>query len=355
MGLKKAFDRLPLFWKIYIVIALFLIFIGLILENLVMIILLAVYGKFLPWHENIIWLVNIFLPATVGGYFLSRHVSRRLENMAAISKTMAQGNFSARLPVINNDNDAFDKLSRKFNQMADAIDRQLQSERRLLFDLSHELCSPLTRMTLAVELLSSQENASKNSRTLHSLEREIIGMSELVEQLLSQSPDHAGKDMPQEEIDLSRMLIELARDFSFQGSSSGKSVTCLVPGGLKIKGNEMLLRRMAGNIIANAVFYTRDKSGVLLSSVLHEDRIEIAVRDFGPGVPEENLEDIFRVFYRIDHSRSRLGGGTGLGLALAREAAFFHGGSISARNVSPGLEVTATLPLSRKDSASHPL
>ena len=72
--------------------------------------------------------------------------------------------------------------------------------------------------------------------------------------------------------------------------------------------------------------------------------LRISVRDFGPGVPEAQLEDIFRAFYRVDGSRSRQSGGVGLGLAIAREAAFRHGGRITARNALPGLEIIITLP-----------
>jgi two-component system sensor histidine kinase CpxA len=348
MGLKTRFDKLSLFWKLYIIIvALLVVVVGLaelVLENLAKMILSAMYGEFLVWHEVIMWIISVLVPSLACGYILSRHLSRKLEDMVTISEALARGNIGMRLPVIGNDNDAFDKLARSFNNMVDTIDRQLQNERRLLVDISHELRSPLTRMTIAVELLQSEENAPKDIRTLLRLEKEILRMNELVELLLSQSPGHVGKDIPTEEVDLRRMLIELTQDFLFQERASGKIVICRIPDELKMTGNELLLRRMVGNIIANALFHSRNGSEVFLTAAEHENRIEIVIRDFGPGVPEENLKDIFRAFYRVDSSRARKDGGTGLGLALAREASLSHSGDIVARNVHPGLEVTVTLP-----------
>ena len=354
MSMKTRFDKLPLFWKIYIIIAALLVavvgFAELILENLAKMILTARYGEFLLWHEIIMWIVGILVPCLVCGYIISRHLSRKLENIAAVSEALARGNLRVRLPVIDNDKDAFDKLFRSFNDMADVIDRRLQNERRLLIDVSHELRSPLTRMMIATELMLDQERASKNIHLLQRLEKEITRMSELIELLLSQSPNHGGRHVPMATVDLRHTLIELAQDFSFQGRAFDKDVICRAPDELKMNGNELLLRQMIGNIVANAIFYAPDKSEVVLSVVVHDDELEIVIRDYGPGVPDESLADIFRAFYRVDSSRARQGGGAGLGLALAREAALVHGGDISARNADPGLEVTIMLPLNAKDT-----
>ena len=353
MNLKKGFNRLPLFWKVYIIIVALLVtvvgFAELVLENLAKMILTEMYGKFLIWHEIIVWIVGILLPCLVCGYILSHHLSRKLENMANVSEALARGNLKVRLPVIDNDRDAFDKLFKSFNEMADAIDRRLENERRLLIDVSHELRSPLTRMAITAELLLNQESDPKNIDLLERLEKEIGRMNELIELLLSQSPNHTGNNVPMAEIDLRYTLIELAQDFSFQGKPSGKNVVCRVPDELKTVGNELLLKQMIGNIIANAIFYAPAGSEILISAVAHENGLEIVIRDYGPGVPEESLADIFRAFYRVDSSRARQDGGAGLGLALAREAALVHGGDIGARNAEPGLEVQIILPLNSRD------
>ena len=351
--MKTGFSKLPLFWKVYIIIVALLVavvvLVELVLENLAEVALTAMYGQFQPWHEVILWIISIFVPALACGYILSRHLSLKLERMAKASQALARGNMEIRLDTIDNEQDAFDQLARSFNEMADAIEKQLENERRLLVDISHELRSPLTRMTIATELLSRDMDSERNQHIIARLEKELRHMNELIGLLLSQSQNTSDSRIEAETIDLGKMLDELATDFSFQGQRMNKKVVAEIPDSFVISGNPNLLQRLFGNILSNAVFFSPSNSEILLRVKEVEEKLEIGVRDFGPGVPEENLKDIFRAFYRVDSSRSRKDGGVGLGLALAREAALAHGGDINAKNAAPGLEVTVTLPVSAKD------
>lgn len=349
MNLKARFNMLPLFWKVYIVIVSLLVIIvtlvEVVLENLAKMALTAMYGNFEVWHEVILWIISIFIPALACGYILSKHLSSRLERMTKVSQALARGNMKMRLDTINNDQDAFDLLATSFNEMADAIERQLENERRLLVDISHELRSPLTRMTIAIELLLRNEETDKNRTIIVRLEKELQHMNELIGLLLAQSRDNTGLKTESRKINLGRMLLELAADFSFQGQPMNKKVVTRIPENLIINGNYNLLQRLFGNLLSNAIFYTPPNSDVQLFVQMDEEKLEITVRDFGPGVPEESLEDIFRAFYRVDSSRAKKDGGTGLGLALAREAALIHEGDIRAGNANPGLEMIVTLPI----------
>ena len=105
------------------------------------------------------------------------------------------------------------------------------------------------------------------------------------------------------------------------------------------------LRTIFGNILDNAVFYSPAQGIVTVSVSSDEKNVHIAIRDHGPGVPDEKLREIFRAFYRVDESRARASGGAGLGLALAQAEAVRMGGGITAQNARPGLLVTVTLPL----------
>ena len=153
-------------------------------------------------------------------------------------------------------------------------------------------------------------------------------------------------------MDVSRLLAELADDFAFQGEARQKKLRANLAPDLAVYGSLGLLQSLFGNILSNAVFYTPDNGEVHLAAARCGENVVVTVRDFGPGVPEEQLEDIFRAFYRVDSSRSRVSGGAGLGLAIAREAAIRHNGCIEARNATPGLEITVTMPAGGNAQAS---
>lgn len=350
MSLKTRFSNLPLFWKVFIIIVSLLLFVitlaELVLENLAEMLLADIYDKYEVWFEFSLWSFSILVPALACGYILSKFLSSRLEKMAAVSRSLARGNMKIRLDTINNEQDAFDLLAKSFNNMADAIEKLLENERRLLMDISHELRSPLTRITIATELLLRDGESEKNRQIIVRMEKELHHMNELIGLLLAQSRESAGLTIESSKVDLGKILDELVADFSFQGQPMNKKVVTQLPANLVVSGNGNLLQRLFGNLLSNAIFYTPPNTDVLLSVEADAEKLEITVRDFGPGVPEESLEDIFRAFYRVDSSRARKDGGTGLGLALAREAALAHEGDITARNANPGLEVIVSLPIS---------
>ncbi len=349
--LKKLKDRLAgmsLFWKACLLTAGLLMMVVALVEGTVEpvaeALLEGLYGEFQPWHEAVVWVAVILTASLACGYILSKILTIKLGSLVQASRVLAQGNLASRLPVENNDKDAFDVLARSFNDMAQAIEDQLRHERRLLADISHELRSPLARMGIAVELLERRRTEEERAAITQRLGIEVERMGDLVSTLLAQARERFEGQGEVEPVDLSQLLSELAGDVAFQGEAQGKRVRLRIADGLVIQGQAGLLRRLFGNILSNAVFYTPPNGEVLLAAGIEDEELRISIRDFGPGVPEEQLEDIFRAFYRVDGSRSRQSGGVGLGLAIAREAAFRHGGRITARNALPGLEMTVTLP-----------
>lgn len=350
MNLRTVTASMPLVWKLNIFIAALLIFVvGLmegILEPLAGILLADLNDGFQPWHEIVLWAVSIVIPSILCGYILSKILAARLERMARVSRALAQGNLNARFPVTGNDKDAFDVLAQSFNDMAEAIENQMNNERRLLADISHELRTPLTNMTIAAELLPRREGREERARITERLNKEIAHMNELVSLLLAQARDKflLSADTNRS-VNLNEVLQDLADDFAFQGEADKKSVAITLRDHLKIQGNPLLLRRMFSNLLSNALFYTPPNNKVEIWAGISNNKAVVTIRDYGPGVPEKQLEDIFRAFYRVDDSRARTSGGAGLGLALVREAAIAHNGSVEAENANPGLLVTVVLPL----------
>lgn len=351
--LHDLFNAMPLFWKVYAFIVALLIFVvGLmefIFEPLATRMLAGIYGGFQPWHEVALWGISIIVPSLACGYVLSRILTTKLYKIAKASKALASGNLEVHLPVVGNKKDAFDVLSSNFNEMADVIKAQRHNERQLLANISHELRSPLTRISVATDLLERRYEEAEIVEITRRLGKEVARMNDMISLLLEQAKDKVLALGENSIVGISDILRELADDFAFQGEIAGKGVKTEIEPGLNVYGNTQQLERMFGNILANAIFYSPAKSAIHVATRQQHGNMYIDIRDFGPGVPEEELEEIFRAFYRVDGSRARTSGGVGLGLALAREAAIQHGGNIVARNANPGLCITVTLPVYRAE------
>ena len=353
--LKAFLTAAPLFWKVYgFIVALLVFVVGLVEfvgEPLATEMLTGLYDGFQPWHEAVLWVVSIIFPSLACGYVLSKILTDKLGKIAKASKALARGNLEVHLPVAGNKKDAFDVLSQSFNEMADTIKMQRQNERQLLVNISHELRSPLTRISVAADILDRKYKDEEIVEITRRLEKEVARMNEMIALLLEQSKYTMLALGENSIVDFGGILRELADDFAFQGEIVNKKIQADIARDLRLYGNASQLERMLGNILGNALFYSPQDSEIHIVAGQMGGSIHISIRDFGPGVPDGELEEIFRAFYRVDSSRARTSGGVGLGLALAREAAIQHGGNIVARNTNPGLCITVMLPAYMEEDA----
>ena len=301
-------------------------------------------GGDIDWHEVPIWAVCAFLQGIACATLITRMTMRRLSRLADATGRIAHGDLSARVDEGGNERDVFAKLARRFNMMADTIERLLVNERRLLSDISHELRSPLARIGAAVELMALKNGDSENAAHLRRVEGEVVHMSHLIGVLLEQGRNSLSVREGRETVDVSAMAGDLAEGFRMQGMIQRRILLPDVQPGLLVDGHPMQLRLIMENLVGNALFYAPPESTVDFSVRRNGRHVGVVVRDRGPGVPEPQLEEIFRAFYRVDGSRARHSGGVGLGLTLVKEAATALGGSVKARNAGPGLEVAVLLP-----------
>lgn len=349
MTFRDWWRRLNFFWKsfLFLLVLMFstVALVEGIVEPLAEAVLLSYSGKLQRWHETLLGMGTVIFPVIVCGYVFAGVLSRRVNAMAAAAERVSRGNFAARLEVCPGSRDAFDRLAGSFNDMARSLESLIANERRLLTDISHELRSPLARMQIALELLPLKEDVAERERLIGRLEKDVRHMNELVEMLLGQGRERLlALNAEEEAVDISALLKDVVADIAFNGLPEGKTVTSVVPSGVLVMGYPPLFRTMLMNVGMNALFYTPPGKPVYVYLVRRDEEIRIHVRDFGPGVPEADLENIFRIFYRADDSRTRATGGAGLGLALAREAATLCGGTLEARNADPGLEIYASFP-----------
>jgi two-component system sensor histidine kinase CpxA len=228
----------------------------------------------------------------------------------------------------------------------------VRSQKDLLSTVSHELRSPLTRLIMSLALLRNQ-SPRESEDLLQRMERDVERIDTLMGQLLTLSRLETGLSSDgRDNVDLSQLVQEVVADGDFEAHTCGKSVMLQAEGGIVIeRADQRALRSACENIIRNAIRFTTPGSEVEV--ILKADKMRpspravLSVRDYGPGVPGEFLQQIFQPFFRIKEPSGdpRANHGTGLGLAIALEAIRQHHGTIVASNAKPiGLEVKIMLP-----------
>lgn len=300
----------------------------------------------LDWHEVPQWVIGAFALGMVSATVITRAIMRRLDRLAAATDQIAVGNLSARVEETGNPADVFSRLSRSINTMAETIERLLFNERRLLSDISHELRSPLARINAAVELMAMKNEGNGNAAHLRRIEMELSHMNHLVGVLLEHGRNRLAVHERRERIDFSALAAELADGFRMQGETQKKTLASDIAPALHVEGHPMQLRLIVENLLGNAMFYAPPETVFEIRAFRNGGSIRLDIRDRGPGVPEAQLENIFRPFYRVDASRARESGGVGLGLTLVKEACAALGGNVRAENAGPGLRVMVELPAS---------
>jgi two-component system sensor histidine kinase CpxA len=275
-------------------------------------------------------------------WVLAYHLTSPVRRMQKVAERFGEGDFSARIG--SRRKDELGKLARALDAMAARIQTLLAAERRLLADISHELRSPLARLGVAVELARSGPNPAA---ALDRIQKESDRLNSLVGELLQVTRAEGDPSARRSEpVSLDALLGSIVEDAQMEAGARGCAVHFSETAAVTAPGDPELLRRAAENVIRNAVRYAPQGTSVQVALHADDGRARISVRDFGPGVPEEALPQIFNPFYRVESGRDRASGGVGLGLAIAKRAVELHGGTVSARNASPGLLVEITLPRS---------
>ncbi|HTS30035.1 MAG TPA: ATP-binding protein [Bryobacteraceae bacterium] len=303
------------------------------------------------------WLVVLSPPVELGSYLgyyvlillavalvlwvMSIYIASPLRALARAVDRFGSGDLSAR--VNSTRKDEIGELSRAFDRMAERLGTLLTAERRLLQDISHELRSPLARLSFAAELArTAQDRDSAIAR----IKKEIDRLAALVGALIqvTRAEGDPSSTNP-ESLRLDEILEEVIADCQVEADARGCRIALGDGPELTMRGDRELLRRAIENVVRNSIRYAPGGSAVDVKLDATRDTARICVRDYGPGVPEEALPKIFQPFFRVDDSRESSTGGVGLGLAIARRAIGLHHGHLWAQNAIPGLMVWIELPL----------
>ena len=280
-------------------------------------------------------------------FSLARYLSGPVGALRGATQRLRDGDLSARVgSPVDRRRDEIGELARDFDGMAERLEGLVGSQRRLLRDVSHELRSPLARLTVALQI-ARDRSGPEAAGPLDRIEREAARLDELIGQLLLLERLEAGdRDADAIRFDLDGLVNDVVDDASFEASAAGREVAFESTDPCHLLGWPNLVRSALDNVIRNAIRHAPE--GTVVDVVLcREDAHSIVtVRDRGPGVPEQQVESLFEPFTRVAEARERTSGGAGLGLAIARRAIEVHQGEVTARNhPEGGFEVAIRLPL----------
>ncbi|GGG81995.1 ATP-binding protein [Edaphobacter dinghuensis] len=281
-------------------------------------------------------------------YFLTRYLTKPILRLRSAAQEIAAGQLSVRADtVLELRRDEFGDLVRDFNRMASKTENLISTQRQLLNDVSHELRSPLARINVALDLLRRR---SGEDPALDRMESDVQRLNEMIGRLLTVARLEAASTLQNSvQVNLSGLVSSIAGDAEFEAQQRGCHVDIVQEANLAVMGDPSLLRSAIENVLRNAVRFTA--AGTAVEVNLRENTASenheaiIVVRDHGPGVPETELTQIFKPFYRLDNPGDANSTGAGLGLAIAKRIVRFHGGTIRAVNdPGGGLSVEMILP-----------
>jgi two-component system sensor histidine kinase CpxA len=323
----------------------------------------------LIWRFSSLWTNSYFFnfwpyAVLIGGSLLvttlcwlpaARSLLKRVSRLTSATREIAKGNFDVSLPPATDDE--IGHLTESVLLMSRQIAGLMHQQERFVSDAAHELCSPVSRLQIALELLRSESEDLHGEKGKHDataklragyfndLAEEVQQMSELIQDLLFYS--HArNQKLPPKAQDME--VAATIRKLLDREASSAMEVIVDVPSSLHVYVSEFHLRRALANLLRNAHQHAGEGT---VQITAHQDRggVHLYVRDQGPGIPEDELKQVFTPFYRVEYARSRHTGGTGLGLAIVQSSIEACGGTVSCRNRQPiGLEVEMILPAAKR-------
>lgn len=284
-------------------------------------------------------------------YLLTRYITNPILRLQQASQQLAAGNLSTRAAAeTEHRRDELGNLVRDFNIMADRIEELISRQRQLIYDLSHELRSPLARLNVALDLGRKRKG---DDPAFDHMEQDLERLNEMIERMLTLAKlDTSAAPLHMQRVNLTEVVTRIVRDAEFESRERDGIIKLTADGECSIQGNEELLYSAIENVIRNAIRYTAAQTSVEIElqrrNIEEAACVSLIIRDYGPGVPEQELAKIFQPFYRVADARDRQSGGTGLGLAIADRVVRIHGGLIRAENATPqGLRIEVRLPASR--------
>lgn len=293
------------------------------------------FFEYRPWLAVI---AAVVLVSVICWLPLIRGLTRSITQLTGAAERIAEGDFE--VPISVRRRDELGQLGHAIGSMAHRLAGYVHGQKRFLGDIAHELCAPIARIQLSLGILE-QRAAPGQEEYVEGLKEEIEHMSGLVNELLSFSRAQvrgAGKEL--EKVNVADVVARVLE----REAAAPAVIENRVPADIEVLAHPEYLSRSIANLVRNAVRYAGDGGTISIAARNGGGEVSISVADQGPGLPEAELDEVFKPFYRPEFARQRETGGAGLGLAIVKSCVEACGGRVTCHNRSPhGLEVEIRL------------
>lgn len=286
--------------------------------------------------------------AVLVSWLLTRNIVSPVNSMMSASQRIAEGHYDER--VESRGTDELAQLAARFNQMALQLEQVENKRRQLIGDVTHELRTPLTSIKGYMEGLVDGVLPA-TSDTYDQIHNEASRLARLVDDLQELSRVEANAfSLDIRPTDISTLVGTILKRLSPQAMVKRINLHSSLPANLQhVLADEDRITQVLTNLVANALQYTPEEGTVTISAIQKDDEVIMSIKDSGIGIPPEHLKNLFTRFYRVDKSRSRnAGGGSGIGLTIARHLVEAHGGRIWVESDGAGKGSTFSFSLKAK-------
>jgi two-component system heavy metal sensor histidine kinase CusS len=280
------------------------------------------------------------------GYIVSSRALNPVDRMISTANDITANRLDQRIDVPDT-GDELARLAQTLNQMIDRLNKSFEEMRRFTADAAHDLRTPVTALRTEVEVSLMADRTVEDFRnSMQTVLEEAVNLSRLTEQLLDLSrEDHGMNPGPTETLGIDVVLQNVLELLHPVAQQKGVEIDSSLIRPLKVLGDQIRLRRVFMNLLSNAIQYSCSGGRVWINVESSPGGTTIVVSDNGPGIPAEDLPQIFDRFRRVDQARNHQSGGTGLGLAICKAIVESHGGTIRMESLfGDGTRVFVTLP-----------
>jgi signal transduction histidine kinase len=294
---------------------------------------------------SILGFLALIAGGAAAGSVVAGRALRPISELVGVARRISGRNLKERITLDHADEE-LQQLGEAFNDMVERLDDAFERQRQFVADASHELRTPLTTLQIALDSVRLDPDASLEDyrHVATDAKAATVRIHRLVEDLLALAEGDG--PLPQTRVDLSSLAEAVAEEMEPLGERRGVQVLCTVSSGTVVLGDPLSLRRALTNLVENGIRYNHRGGHVVIEDAgVSPEWVQVAVRDSGIGIPAEEQGKVFDRFYRVDRSRSRAEGGSGLGLSIVTKIAAEHGGRIDLQS-EPGVgsRFVLTLP-----------